>query len=197
MSKHYFPKILKEGKLFEFDLYFLRIRQNINRPNLNKFFQYIAIFDEKYIMMIIVYGSIFYLLENKYDIFQFIVLVTLSDQMAKRLIKDIFKRRRPYRYLTLNEDKNHIFVGFKGYTKKAISSMCSSHAANFLAQAFLIHDLVPLLSPIIFPFYIIIGFARWFIGAHWVTDILVGWALGFIAYKIHSVYLYPYLISFF
>lgn len=196
MPKHYFPKFLQEGPLFNFDHYFLVLRKKMNYPLLDKFAQFIGLYDEKYILMLITYGTIFYFLENKYDIFQFAILVTLSDQMCKRLIKDRFKRRRPYKYVKNLEGQDHVFSNFSGYTRRAKSSMCSSHAANFLAQAILVNQLAPILSPIIFPLYIIIGIARWYIGAHWVTDILVGWVMGILAYFIHENYLYPYILTF-
>lgn len=196
MFKPFFPKMFTSGPLFQFDLFFLKQRQKFDIPVLNKVFQWVSIVDEKYISMFIIYSSIYYFLDNKYDMFQFILLVTLSDQICKRLIKDRFKRHRPYRYLTENEGKNHVFwKKFHGYTKKARSSMCSSHAANFLAQGLLIAQLTPALSIYILPFFVFVGISRWFVGAHWVSDILVGWTIGILSVWIHVEYIYPFIIT--
>lgn len=201
MIKPLEPKLFSEGLLFKLDLFFLRKREAIQTKHLNNFAQWVSNLDMQFIPMGIIYGIVLYYLNSWIDLLQFILLVTLSDQICKQLIKNRFNRYRPC--WQIRQENNPLradyglFNEFSGYTKHARSSMCSSHAANFLAQALLINLLAPEVSIYIFPLFIIVGISRWYVGAHWVSDIIVGWGVGYLAFWLHTNYVYPFIISFF
>jgi membrane-associated phospholipid phosphatase len=195
LIKPFFPKVFEEGFLFKIDLFFLNRREKFSVHFLDIFFQKLATIDKNYFLMFILYGIIFYFLENKYDIFQFAFLVALSDQFVKHLVKNIFRRFRPYRYLTMRDKGDfHALAKFRGFALYGQKSMCSAHATNFLAQAFLVNHLVPKISIYYFIIFTLIGFGRWFIGAHWASDVIVGWIFGILLFFLHIKYIYPFIL---
>jgi len=59
-------------------------------------------------------------------------------------------------------------------------SMPSNHAVNSsTAVAFLV-VLYPSLGWVLWPLMALIGLSRVYVGAHYVTDVLVGWAIGLV-----------------
>jgi membrane-associated phospholipid phosphatase len=187
--------IFETGKLFFVDQFFVKFRLKIKSKIFDKTFQFISVIDSKaifwitYIAMILFFFSI-----NKMAIL-FICLL-ISDQSCRWLLKKNIRRLRPFKwyyreYERTNKwtDEIDVFKHFSGYSPEANSSMCSSHAANFLGQGLIIYYFLPSLGLIILPFFILIGIARWFIGAHWFSDIIVGWIVGFLSFQV-SIYLF-------
>lgn len=96
--------------------------------------------------------------------------VGLTDFFGGQL-KWVFERVRPCRALA---DAVKIEPSGCG----GLFSFPSNHAANTAAIAAFLQVLYPKSGWITWPVVALVGFARVFIGAHYVTDVLGGWMLG-------------------
>ena len=96
--------------------------------------------------------------------------VGLADFFGGQL-KWVFERVRPCRALT---DAVKIEPNGCG----GLFSFPSNHAANTAAIASFLQVLYPKSGWITWPIVALIGFARVYVGAHYVTDVLGGWILG-------------------
>lgn len=96
--------------------------------------------------------------------------VGLADFCGGQL-KWVFERVRPCR--ALSEAVKIEPSGCGG-----LFSFPSNHAANTAAIASFLQILYPMSGWITWPIVVLIGFARVYVGAHYVTDVLGGWMLG-------------------
>lgn len=96
--------------------------------------------------------------------------VGLSDFVGGQL-KWVFERVRPCRALTEAVKIEPSGCG-------GLFSFPSNHAANTAAIASFLQVLYPKSGWISWPIVVLIGFARVYIGAHYVTDVLGGWMIG-------------------
>ncbi len=96
--------------------------------------------------------------------------VGLSDFLGGQL-KWIFERVRPCRALL---EAITVEPGGCG----GLFSFPSNHAVNTAAMAAFLQVLYPKSGWISWPIVGLIGFARVFVGAHYVTDVLGGWLIG-------------------
>ena len=96
------------------------------------------------------------------------ILIGLSDFMGGQ-IKWLIGRSRPCQVLT----HIHEIVGCGG-----AFSMPSNHAVNPGAAVGFLVVLYPSLGWVLWPVMVLIGLSRVYLGAHYVTDVLVGWAMG-------------------
>lgn len=96
--------------------------------------------------------------------------VGLSDFLGGQL-KWVFERIRPCRALieTVKIEPN----GCGG-----LFSFPSNHAVNTAALAAFLQILYPKTGWVSWPIVVLAGFARVYVGAHYVTDVLGGWVLG-------------------
>lgn len=100
----------------------------------------------------------------------FFVAIGASDLISARLIKPEVARIRP-----CNADPAHVpHPDGCG----AGLSFPSSHAANTAAAAVLFSWAAPRLSPVGIGIALLVGISRVYLGVHWPTDVLGGWALG-------------------
>jgi undecaprenyl-diphosphatase len=84
-------------------------------------------------------------------------------------IKHLVERVRPCRELS----GVHELAGCGG-----TFSFPSNHALNTAAAAAFLHVLYPATGWISWPLVALIGFSRVYVGGHYVTDVLGGWAIG-------------------
>jgi membrane-associated phospholipid phosphatase len=96
--------------------------------------------------------------------------VGLSDFFGGQL-KWVFERVRPCRAIG---DAVKIEPSGCG----GLFSFPSNHAANTAAIAAFLHVLYPKSGWITWPIVALVGFARVYVGAHYVTDVFGGWVLG-------------------
>jgi undecaprenyl-diphosphatase len=96
--------------------------------------------------------------------------VGLSDFVGGQL-KWVFERVRPCRALSEA-------VKIEPNGCGALFSFPSNHATNTAAIASFLQVLYPKSGWVSWPIVALVGFARVYVGAHYVTDVLGGWMLG-------------------
>lgn len=96
--------------------------------------------------------------------------VGFSDFIGGQL-KWVFERVRPCRALTEA-------VKIEPNSCGALFSFPSNHATNTAAIASFLQVLYPKSGWVSWPIVALVGFARVYVGAHYVTDVLGGWMLG-------------------
>jgi len=95
-------------------------------------------------------------------------LVLIGDLLGAQ-VKHLVARDRPCHILTVM----HQLVGCGG-----TFSFPSNHALNTAAAAAFAQVLYPASGWVTWPVVAIVGFARVYVGAHYVTDVLGGWVIG-------------------
>ncbi|MFD1551306.1 phosphatase PAP2 family protein [Putridiphycobacter roseus] len=126
-----------------------------------------------------------------YIFFGMAFCVLLSDRISVEFFKEIFQRVRP----THNEDIQHLvhtIIKPNGHEYRGgLYSFVSSHATNFFAIAtFLFFNFKQYNKFwwLIFPWAILIGYSRIYLGVHYPADIIggaiLGCTIGIFLYKI-------------
>lgn len=98
------------------------------------------------------------------------VAIGASDLISVRVVKPQVARIRPCK-----QDPQHVVFPLGC---GAGQSFPSSHAANTAAAAAIFTWAAPRLSPIAIAVALAVGISRVYLGVHWPTDVLGGWALG-------------------
>ena len=96
------------------------------------------------------------------------ILVILSDFVGAQL-KLMIARARPCHVLTQINELHGCGGTF---------SMPSNHAVNSATAAAFLFTLYPSTGWITWPLVVFIGISRVYVGAHYVSDVVVGWVLG-------------------
>lgn len=100
----------------------------------------------------------------------FFLAIGASDLISVRLVKPQVARVRP-----CNADPAHVP---HPYGCGAGLSFPSAHATNTAAAAVLFSWALPRLSAVGIGLALLVGISRVYLGVHWPTDVLGGWALG-------------------
>lgn len=189
----------------DLDLHFSTdVRLKFQSPVLSKILSWFAVLDQQYrVMFLYGAGLIAYLIQfvesGGWLIAAVILNVFISDQTCKWFFKRPIRRMRPGKFFVPEEERKpewadlplkqrrvhtqmaQIYRSYKGYSIRANSSMCSSHASNFLSHALVVsHFFNPMLT-LLLPVAFLVGIGRWYVGAHWLSDVVVGWCVGIIA----------------
>ncbi len=98
------------------------------------------------------------------------LLIGLSDLLGGQL-KNVIGRSRPCQVLA----QVHEMVGCGGSF-----SMPSNHALNSSTAIAFFATLYPSLGWVLWPLMVLVGISRVYLGAHYATDVLVGWGIGLV-----------------
>lgn len=98
------------------------------------------------------------------------VAVGLADFLGGQL-KWVFGRVRPCRALSQ-------VISVEPASCGGLFSFPSNHAMNTAAAAAFIQVLYPKAGWVCWPIVVLVGFARVYVGAHYVSDVLGGWVMG-------------------
>lgn len=193
-------QIFETGFVQKFDLFFTKIRMAIDTIIFDKLLRLFANIDRNWIINSLFLVGFIYLNWRFGEwiwLLYFAILVFISDSLCSYLFKKNIKRYRPGAWFfgeshpmkagfehRLGLKERARFDKFKGYVRNSHASMCSSHAANYFSFALLAADLYMINSLLFFVPFLLVGVGRWYTGAHWLSDIIIGWAVGFIAYII-------------
>ena len=111
-----------------------------------------------------------------------IIAASLSDILTSRVIKPFFARPRACQViegLFFYKVKSGIWVLTDGVSSyKSSFSFVSSHASNSLSAAMIFGYFYKKLIPVLTITELIIGISRPYLGVHYPSDILGGWATG-------------------
>jgi undecaprenyl-diphosphatase len=100
------------------------------------------------------------------------------ELVCYKIIKQSTTRRRPFK---MNPSIQNLVIPQDEY------SFPSGHTAAATVAALLFSTALPLLFPLFFSLAVLIGLSRIYLGVHYPTDVLMGFALGSISFSIAYV----------
>ena len=112
-----------------------------------------------------------------------LILATAGiTDIVTRIVKDDFGRLRPYQSLPYAhfQTKHGWRQNSEVFTpvKHRADSFFSGHAAHSMAVAVGAATVCPPLAPLIYAMPVVVGYSRIYLGKHYPSDIMGGWAVG-------------------
>lgn len=151
------------------------------RPLITSFIQYLSIFGEE-LAMVVILGLLYWCVDKKLG--KMVGFTALICAVWNPLLKNIFVRRRPYfdnpdiEILRVVEPDADIYdIAAQGFS---FPSGHSSNAASVYA-GLAINRRKKLFSVFAVVLPLVVGLSRVCVGAHYPTDVIVGWILGLAA----------------
>ena len=160
--------------LYTIDLYiFYFFNQSLSNPTLDKFFSIITSVNNWLIAYIVLLGITFKYggSRGKIAVIFVLIMITVTDQLGHKIIKEYFARPRPCNIL------NNVITpqGCSG-----TYSFPSNHAFNNFAAATFFSFLFPNFRIILFITAVLIAISSVYLGLHYPSDIIGGAILGMI-----------------
>lgn len=103
----------------------------------------------------------------------YVFFAVAGGGLAANLIKNMIGRARPR---TLSPIDPYVFDPFA--FKSAFAAFPSGHSATAGAMAMALALMFPRLRGLLIPIGVLVCMTRLFLGAHWTSDALMGWAVG-------------------
>lgn len=127
-----------------------------------------------FLVLIVTAITVFYLIQGRYKEMMFLLVAVLGAYLLSTFLKGIFDRPRPefvppgsYTY-SASFPSGHALLAAATYL--TLGSIVSQLAPRYRLKAFIF-----LLSIFIM---VLVGFTRLYLGVHYPTDVLAGWAIG-------------------
>ncbi len=154
--------------MFEVELTFLRLLENLRTDNLNRFFEFVTMLGEDTLMIIIVV-TLWFAFDKR--LAQKIAFITVASLSVNGIIKNFAKIPRPFADGQITCVRPDTATGY---------SFPSGHTHNFATWITVIAIRLKKIWFVILAGILIIavGFSRMFLGAHYPSDVLVGGVLG-------------------
>ena len=112
----------------------------------------------------------------------------VAGSVVLHVLKIFLGRRRP------RDDVEHGLYGFRYFTwQLQYDSFPSGHAMTIFSVAVIASIIVPVLAPLWFGIALVLALTRAMLIAHFLSDVLIGAALGVIATRETLLYFFPYL----
>src|SRR5215831_2093993 len=112
----------------------------------------------------------------------------VAGSVVLHVLKIFLGRRRP------RDDVEHGLYGFRYFTwQLQYDSFPSGHAMTIFSVAVLAAIIVPALAPLWFAIALTLALTRAMLIAHFLSDVLIGAALGLIATRETLLYIFPHL----
>jgi undecaprenyl-diphosphatase len=152
---------------------FYLLNHSISTGFLDKFFSIITNVNNWYISYLILLSILFFKggRIGKIAVLGIIILITVTDQIGYRLLKEFFERARPCNALS-------DVLAPLGCTGSY--SFPSNHAINNFAAAAFFSMLFPKYKIVLFVTAFLVAISRVYLGLHYPSDIIAGAAIGMI-----------------